>query len=236
VRLASAFAAATVLAAAAPSIAAAQARSAVGSIIPTPRAATMPDSPSLKTNDATAVMLAFGKCAAKDEQGAERLLASVPDTKDAWRTVAWLAQTSGCLNNGQLRFKPILMRGPVAEYLFERMRLAPAKYWARKKIFEAPDSLTLASVNPAERAEVALILFGQCVGTKDMSSVKALLATRPNTPDETAAFAKLSPAFGSCAEKDVSLKLNRFQLRGYLAEGAYRAMVIQSKDSGRAQG
>ena len=83
---------------------------------------------------------------------------------------------------------------------------------------------------------MSLILFGQCVGTKDMSSVKALLATRPNTSDETAAFAKLGPALGGCAEKGVSLKLNRFQLRGYLAEGAYRAMVIQSKETGRAQG
>ena len=167
---------------------------------------------------------------------AEKLLAAVPDSAEAQSAAEWLAQSTDCLNNGELKFRGDLLRGPVAEYLFERMQIAKPSDWAKINIFKAPSASERASDDAGQRAAIAMVLFGQCVAEKDMDAVRGLLAARADSPQESAAFGKLSPIMGGCAEKGVSLKVNRMQLRGYLAEGAYRAMVTQSKESGRAQG
>jgi hypothetical protein len=211
-----------------------QAGTSTGSIIPSPQAASIPDGPN---NDAAAlrVLRAFGQCAAKDRSSAAKLLASFPGSEQEHSAAEWMSKPE-CLNGGTLRFQSTLLRGVVAEYLLSRMDLATPNDWARLSVFPDPDANSPGQDDPAQHMEVALIDFGQCVATKDMTSVKALMATRPNSAEESAAFAKLGPTLGNCAEKGVSLKLKRFQLRGYLAEGAYRAMVIQSKEAGRAQG
>jgi hypothetical protein len=212
-----------------------QASTSTGSIIRSPQAASIPDGGPNTRPAALKVMRAFGRCAAQNRQLSEKLLEALPSSEEEQSAALWMSK-SECLNGGTLRFRANLLRGVVAEYLFSRMNLATAGDWARMDIFAVPDAEALAQADPAQRAAIQLIGFGQCVATKDMDSVKALLTTQPNTAEEGAAFAKLGPTLGGCAEKGVSLKLNRFELRGYLAEGAYRAMVLQSKEAGRAQG
>lgn len=180
-------------------------------------------------------MRSYGLCAAEDRVRAKKLLVTLPESSNENKAAGWAA-TNGCIYNGTLEFPSGLLRGVVAESLFTHLNGAGRQLWARMPTFTVPGDQVLKQAEPRQRTAIALILFGQCVATADMKDVAALFETDPDSAAETAAFQKLQAAFGPCAAKGVSFHLNRFQLRGYLAEGAYRAQIMQSKDSTSAQG
>lgn len=205
-----------------------------GSVIPRSGPATLEPGRD-HGGEALDTMRAYGMCAARDHLRIKKLLAALPESKDEYKAAGWAA-TNACINNGVLSFNARLLRGVSAESLVTEMNGADPRTWAKMPTFDVPSADMLKAAEPAQRTAVALVLFGQCVATADMADVGALLATDPDSQAETDAFQKLQTAFGPCATKGVSFSLNRFQLRGYLAEGAYRAKIMQAKDLVSAQG
>jgi hypothetical protein len=64
--------------------------------------------------------------------------------------------------------------------------------------------------------------FGECVVRSDPADSKALLLTRPDTPEETAAFAALRPSLQACLAAGQTLSFGKAALRGTIAINFYR--------------
>jgi hypothetical protein len=75
--------------------------------------------------------------------------------------------------------------------------------------------------------------YGECVVRADPRGSLALLLTRPESEAETAAFAALANAFGSCLEEGHTLAFGKVALRGTIAVNYYRlARAVAAPASG----
>jgi hypothetical protein len=78
--------------------------------------------------------------------------------------------------------------------------------------------------------------FGECVVRTNPAGSRALLLTDPDTPDETARFAALQIAFGTCVPEGRSLSFGKLALRGTIAVNYYRlATAATAAQRGSAQ-
>jgi hypothetical protein len=73
-----------------------------------------------------------------------------------------------------------------------------------------------------EVAYAFLSRYGECVVRLDGSGARALLLTRPDTPEETARFASLKPVLEECLPPGRTLRFGRVTLRGLIAVNFYR--------------
>jgi hypothetical protein len=64
--------------------------------------------------------------------------------------------------------------------------------------------------------------YGECVVRVAPREAKALLLTTPDSSEETARFAALQPALGTCLAEGNTLKFGRVALRGTIAINYYR--------------
>jgi hypothetical protein len=171
--------------------------------------------------DALKSMDAFGRCVGQHQVDGMKLLATVPTSHEEYKQALKIS-TSTCLPGGELRFQASLLRGAVAEILLRNGQ----KALHRAKVvqaFQAPPTDTLASAPEGQRAAVALVLFGECVADQDPDGVMKLLKTSVESQAEIAAFRPLQKPMSICSQ--VTFKVDRFQMRGYLAEGAYRVAL-----------
>ena len=171
--------------------------------------------------DALKSMDAFGRCVGQHQVDGMKLLATVPTSREEYKQALRIS-TSTCLPGGELRFQASLLRGAVAEILLRNGQ----KALHRAKVvqaFQAPPTDTLASAPEGQRAAVALVLFGECVAEQDPDGVMTLLKTPVESQAEIAAFRPLKKPMSICSQ--VTFKVDRFQMRGYLAEGAYRVAL-----------
>jgi hypothetical protein len=130
-----------------------------------------------------------------------------------------------CLWKGSLRFGGVLFAGDLAEALL-------------------PDEIkgrTLASATaydpsrPAVAARDEGEYLGLCTVRTAPEEVASLLATRPLSPEEDAAFRALAPRFGPCLKAGSKAHFNALGLRALIALTAYR-MVQQNKAAAPAAG
>ena len=61
-----------------------------------------------------------------------------------------------------------------------------------------------------------------------MPGVVRVFAAEVGTDAERQAFGGLVPAMSQCLSPGLTLKVNRFKLRGYLAEGTYRHLSAKA--------
>jgi hypothetical protein len=115
-----------------------------------------------------------------------------------------------------------LLRGAVAEILLRNGQKALHRTRV-VQAFQAPPANTLDSAPEGQRTAVALVLFGECVAGQDPDGVMKLLKTLVESQAEIVAFMPLKKPMSICSE--VTFKVDRFQMRGYLAEGAYRVAL-----------
>jgi hypothetical protein len=73
-----------------------------------------------------------------------------------------------------------------------------------------------------DRAGQVVLHLASCLAATQPERVAAVLATRPDSPQEAASFGALVPAIAPCLEKDVTLRAKRAPLRLYLALAYYR--------------
>src|SRR3546814_13070693 len=79
--------------------------------------------------------------------------------------------------------------------------------------------------------------LGACVVTATPGETAALFQTERGSEAEKAAFAALTPTLAGCLPPKIELRISKFELRGYLAEAAYRYAVTAqtNKAAGRSE-
>lgn len=64
--------------------------------------------------------------------------------------------------------------------------------------------------------------YGECIVRADTAGARALLLTKPDSPEETARFGALRPTFSRCLAEGQTLKFGKVALRGSVAINYYR--------------
>lgn len=171
----------------------------------------------------------FANCAAASPKQANRVkdvLRQLPGSAASDKNLFWMAIGSdNCAKSSEiLRYSVRYLRGPIAEYVLKRD--FSLSNWATKgtpaEIYAMPSNDDLAKMTGESRNAVIYTKIGECIVTNTPASVSALLSADRGSAEEKAAFTAITPALTGCVPKGVEVRLSKFQLRGYLAEAAYR--------------
>jgi hypothetical protein len=163
----------------------------------------------------------FGRCVAEQRTDAVKFMSTLPDSKEEHKQANRIS-TSSCLHGGVLKSRANLLRGTVAEMLLKEDRKSLHRSDV-KYTFVLPLAEDSSRESDGQRTAIALVLFGQCIAHEKPEAVDALLKTPVESRAEWAAFALLKDAMTTCST--VNFKADRFQMRGYIAGGAYRNLV-----------
>ena len=172
----------------------------------------------------TAFVQQFGYCVA-GKSSAKDVLRSMPASGPSDKALFWmiLGDTS-CGGDKTYNFNPRALRGPLAEFYLKRD--FDLGSWTAKhrplKTFQMPTVGEIDKLSADQRAGVVMLAIGTCVFNAGRTRVADLMRTTVGSAQEAAAFAALSPSLSACIPVGTQLKLTKFQLRGYLAEAAYR--------------
>lgn len=174
----------------------------------------------------------FASCAAASadqENRVKDIFKRLPGSTASDKDLFWIAIGSDkCAKSSEiLRYSVRNLRGPIAEYALKRdFNLSN---WAAKgtpsEIYAMPSNDELAKMTGESRNAVIYTKLGECIVTNTPASVGALLSADRGSAEEKAAFTTITPALTGCVPKGVEVRLSKFQLRGYLAEAAYRYAV-----------
>ncbi len=202
-------------------------------LTPLPAAAQILVYDPVPNSAANKAMHRLAICAAQRRVIAEKLLATLPQTREEHNLAGRLIDPDpGCdYGGGQIEFSVRYMRGGVAEALLEQ-DFGNLGGKARRKpaaLFHTADIADPASLSDESKGSIGMILFGQCVAHPAPGDVAALFGTIVGSSDENAVFKKLSPAMASCAPSGNIPNTSGLQMRGYLAEGAYREAVASEE-------
>ena len=124
----------------------------------------------------------------------------------------------------ELLFQPQMLRGAIAEQIFhdDVVRLGARPRRTLVAPFTGLTAEEIAALSDSGRSSLRALDFAQCVMTAAPDGVVALLGTRPTTRAEERAFQQLSAHFGPCLPQGAQMTIAKPQLRGFLAEAAYR--------------
>jgi hypothetical protein len=78
---------------------------------------------------------------------------------------------------------------------------------------------------PTDRIDPRLLgyrVLGDCIARAAPANVRDLQFTRPGSPAESAEFAQIIPAMQGCLTTKQTVALNKYDLRGILAEAIYK--------------
>ena len=173
----------------------------------------------------------FGLCAARDVSSfSKNVLGALPASAESDRSLFRMVIGSNSCGTRFYEMNPRALRGPVAEYYLKR-DFDLSTWTAKRKplaTFATPVEAAFDTLPPDTRAGVTMIVIGTCVFQADRANSAALFNTAVGSPQETAAFAALAPSLSRCIVSGAQLKMSKFQLRGALAEAAYRASAASS--------
>lgn len=176
---------------------------------------------------------AYGECAARDQRmNSRNVLRALPASKESNQTLFWmLLGSNSCADNGRAPSAlPAAYRGIVAELYLEQdfelpsfaSKRSPVRVFSERRASETALSGEAAMALP-------YIMIGSCLAKVDPAGLTALFASAPSSDAEEAAFAALERSSAQCSRDDAQPIVNLFQLRGYLAEGAYRYGVAMKE-------
>ena len=168
----------------------------------------------------------FGSCAVKHYEGAE-LLATQPGSPEEAEVLAEYSQR-GCTAPSR---NSVVLRGSVAEQLF-KADFGSIGANARRDLLEVftVDEGEMAALDAATRHRLDLVGFGSCVAAAEPIVAAGLLKTTPGSAAEARVIAQLQPEFSPCLLQGERLSTARAELRGALAEGAYRLALAHALD------
>src|SRR4051812_44923749 len=198
------------------------------------------------TKETRALVHAYAKCVVgiQPSKASEAIVANVDNGTILRRYPMLLIEY--CMNrqvheNVRVRFTGDLYRYALADALVNREFAArPAPDFAGVPPLvhrhpEAPTQVTPAGKRLGKRKYEAalqsyesdvvyafLSRYGECIARLDAIGSRALLLTRPDTPEESARFAALRPALERCMPAGRTLKFGRVTLRGLIAINFYR--------------
>lgn len=200
------------------------------------RSSTAPEIP--EDSEALRATYALADCLAGQNPNALQVLASIPYSENEFRNAFW-GSFEGTTCRRTHESAPVsvrLLRGVIAERLLHSGNNSAATgRAARQQPFAMPGGPDLAGLDGRTRSAITLIQFGECVARADSAGLDLFLATNPTTPEERTAFAALQPALAGCIPQGASIRMSARQMRGYMAEGAYRNFVMASQGAGATQ-
>lgn len=128
----------------------------------------------------------------------------------------------------ELTFTPRSLRLPTARAMVDRM-VAGAPAQSPMPADSDPWFLPLLASLPAgtevDRPALGFQDFGHCVATRSWPATVALLASKPDSPDQTAAVRRLMPVLGPCLTEDIKITITPANLRNVLAEPVYHILA-----------
>lgn len=160
---------------------------------------------------------------------AVRLMRTRPASRESSDTIWFFTYNSpSCQKDApQRQYAVNALRGPMAEHLLRMYRENPEDVRRTKPImfFPSPSIEQLGRLSDDVRASILMVEYGSCLAKADPAGVTRLLATEAASVDEGNAFTALNPTMAACLPPGQQLKLTKFQLRGFVAEGAFRNAV-----------
>jgi hypothetical protein len=179
--------------------------------------------PGFTSNDSIRRMYTYGWCVVQAEPAQSRLILTVPPGSAEERALLRKISTDRCLSGqGQvfyIDFEPQMLRGVIAEVVLDadgsKGKLAPP--------FTGLTAANIASLDARGHSALRALDFAACIVGAAPDSVAAVLKTRPASSKEGRAFQQLGPHLSPCLPQGAQMTLARPQLRGFLAEAAYRA-------------
>jgi hypothetical protein len=200
-----------------------------GSSIPIPLRARLPDRPGLSAADRGRIAMAeFARCTVdRREAGVVRML-NLPAEKVLPGSFAGLADDE-CLASGQMKFRPMLLRGALFVELYRRRNAAMMRQvaWRMPVVrFDANAPVDPASETPA--VEMGLLAFAECVAKRDPVNAKAIVVGPTVSKAQDAAFAAITPNLGPCLFADQKITLGKIYLEGALGEVLYRGSAASA--------
>jgi hypothetical protein len=184
-----------------------------------PAAAATPSAESVKQAHA------FANCAVTRSRGGE-ILGAYPGSEAETQILASY-RSRGCQGPAAT---PTLLRGAVAEQLF-KTDFGSIGARAKRDSVEVFAPLATGALQqlPADRKQrVEMLDFAACLVATDPTNSVALLNTGVGSAEEGRAMAALQPTFAPCVQAGQTLGVNRAELRGLVAEAAYRAALAHS--------
>lgn len=180
------------------------------------------------TKSAIIVANGFGECLARREGKRLRAALDLPlmSAEQSKALKRSMDTFEGCLGTSsefdQLRSSHLLVVGGAAEW-FVKTELKQAKLSTLQGMTD--DVLYKAAFRPRTSVED----LGLCIVRRDQARARAVIAARPTTAEEAAAFRAIVPEVGPCVSAGTELKLNIPNLRAVIAVAFYRAASMMEK-------
>lgn len=186
-------------------------------------------------------MSLYGRCVVQEEPSDARRVLGLAPGSAAETALLRAISTDHCLSGhgavDQLGFQPQLLRGVIAEEVYH-LDVSPRRRRRDRQLVAPFTNLTpeeISGLQERGRRSLRALDFAQCIYQSTPDGVVALL----NTPDmirrEDDAFERLSPHFSPCLPQGARMAIVKPQLRGFLAEAAYRAAYASSAQTGQMQ-
>jgi hypothetical protein len=179
--------------------------------------------PGFTGNDSIRRMYTYGWCVVQVEPAQSRRVLTVPPGSPEERALLRKISTDRCLSGqGQvfyIDFEPQMLRGVIAEVVLDadgpKSKLATP--------FTGLTPAAIASLDERGRSALRALDFAGCVVGAAPDAVAEVLKTRPASSKEARAIQALGPHLSPCLPQGARMILAKPQLRGFLAEAAYRA-------------
>lgn len=197
----------------------------LGSRIPIPKRARIPETPGATSIDKGRIAMAeFARCTVDLKQAYLTKILSLPadrmDTK-IWRDLA----DDQCLFSGEMHFQPALMRGALFAELQRRRRAA--------MLHGKPLRLPVVPIDQAQSVDprgpdattTALLMFATCVIDRAPRKAQEVLDSAAASGAQNTAFSALGPELTPCLPEGQTIKLSKAILEGALGEALYRGHV-----------
>ncbi len=195
-------------------------------MIPVPRRARISEAPGLSNPARSRITLAdFARCTVDRKPSQVAMIAAQPAEKLNGGMMAKAADDD-CLSSGQLRMKPMLMRGALFVELYRRRERATRQ--GDKWSLPAVAFDEQAQVDPTDadlKLQIGLLSFASCVIQHDPAVAKAIVLAPTAGKEQDAAIATLAPHLGQCLPGGQKITLGKTFLEGALAEVLYRGTV-----------
>jgi hypothetical protein len=179
---------------------------------------------------APAEVLRAAACAVgRDANAGTALLATLPFSAEERTQAGALARAAQrCLRlSAPIAVTSYSFRGAVAEALYESGFATPPA--ARAPALGAVPLPRPAPGTDAQIVEILAPMFAlvDCATPRQPDLARALLATEPRSPEETAALTAFNPTFVACVPAGTQLRIDPRVMRNFFAEALYRWSVVQ---------
>lgn len=196
-----------------------------GSHIPIPQRARIPDAGTMReANRVRIVMAEFARCVVDRNYNQVAQALALPAGHAFSGAVVRLA-TGECLESGEMRFKPVAIRGPLFTELYRR-RVAAEKVghpWgpALAKV----DLVTpVMAMDQSEQQHLAMMAFGDCVVKRDAEAARRVVLAPTAGDAQDRSIVAIAPNLGPCIVQGTTLHFGKQVLEGILAEVLYRGV------------